>query len=417
MVQLIKVPQLPWHGTKSLDLTLPDGWEVEWFRMAGFDRPALSDAQIKQAIDKPLNSPPLWEVARNKKEAVIIVDDMTRVTRAARIVPHLLQELTAAGIPDKNIRFMAATGCHNPLNRLDFAKKLGEDVIARYRAYSNNIYENCTEIGTTSRGTPVKINTEVINCDLKIVVGSTFPHRLVSYSGAAKLILPGVAHIDSVSANHWRLIEEPSPDDPDYTKIYLDMEEAAEMAGLNFAVEGPVNEWGETVALFAGHYHDVHAASVAMSKAHYRTPTAFNKDIVIANAFAKASEFAIAMQMVGSVRSGGDLVVIGNAPTGMVVHYLTGTFGKTIGGRGQRHFAIPPEVNRIIVYNEYPDQACLDWIQESPRRILMSKWDDVITALKENHGEKASVAVYPSADISRVDFILRSPGDIVREHP
>ena len=101
------------------------------------------------------------------------------------------------------------------------------------------------------------------------------------------------------------------------------------------------------------------------------------------------------------------MVIIGNSPVGIVVHYLSGTFGKTVGGRGQRAFPIPPHLNRLIVFSEYPDQSSLDWIKDSPKRMLMSRWDDVLAALQETHGDKASVAVYPSADIARIEFILQ----------
>ena len=53
---------------------------------------------------------------------------MTRVTRSAQIVPFILEELAEARIPNSRIRFIAALGSHGTLNRVDFVRKLGEEV-------------------------------------------------------------------------------------------------------------------------------------------------------------------------------------------------------------------------------------------------------------------------------------------------
>ena len=126
MANIIKLPQLAWHGTRALELPLPDGWQVEVCHMAGYRRPALRPDKIRAAINSPLGSPPIRELARGKKEVVIIFDDMSRVTRVAEIVPSVLEELAAAGIADSQVRFIAALGTHGAMNRLDFVKKLGE---------------------------------------------------------------------------------------------------------------------------------------------------------------------------------------------------------------------------------------------------------------------------------------------------
>ena len=119
----VTLPQLPWHGTKELKLPLPDSWQVEFYHMTGWNRPAMKPAEIKAAITNPIGTAPIRELAKGKNEVVIIFDDMTRVTRVAEIVPFVLEELAEAGIPDNKIRFICALGCHGALNRLDFLKK------------------------------------------------------------------------------------------------------------------------------------------------------------------------------------------------------------------------------------------------------------------------------------------------------
>lgn len=77
MAKIVKVPQLPWHGTKELELALPDSWQVEVCNMAGYNRPALTDDQTKISITNLIGTPPIRELARGKNEVVILIDDMS----------------------------------------------------------------------------------------------------------------------------------------------------------------------------------------------------------------------------------------------------------------------------------------------------------------------------------------------------
>ncbi len=373
--------------------------------MAGYNSPALKPAEIKHAVTNPIGMPPIRELAKGKKEVVILFDDMSRVTRVAQIVPPLLEELASAGIPDSHIRFIAALGCHGAMDRFDFVKKLGEEVLARFPVYNHNPFENCIDIGTTSYGTRVSINAEVMKCDLKIGIGSIVPHIMAGFGGGPKILMPGVASADTIDALH-RLGNEPGQEHTgmgifESNPLRLNMEEAAVMAGLDMKIDCLVNMWGETVALFAGSPKEAYAAGIAKAKTHYLTPRATDKDIVIANTFAKVSESesGLITTMPAVSHRGGDIVLIANAPEGHAVHYLMGPFGKFVGGKQRLQIKLPPHVNHLIIYNEYPDLASTGYYEDTDRILLMPKWDDVLGLLQEFHGANAKVAVYPNAEI------------------
>jgi len=399
MAKTIKLPQLAWYGPRELELPLPDSWQVEICNMAGYNRLAMTDEQIRSFITNPIGTGPIRELAKGKNEVVIIFDDITRVTRVSRIVPFVLEELAAAGIPDTKIRFIAALGCHAAMNRIDFAKKLGEATLARFPVFNHNPFDNCTYVGTTSYGTKVSVNAEVMKCDFKITIGSVTPQRMVVFGGGGKMILPGVSSVETIVANHTL----PGVDKINYDMniMRLDMEEAAKLVGLDVNIECIVNAWGETVAIFAGALVPAHAAAIQEARAHYLTPKAEGKDIVIANTFAKASECAsgTAVAFPSISQRGGDVVLIGNAPQGQVVHYIGGAWGRTIRGRISIEFEVPQHVNRLIMYTEYPDIAGLMWFKESEKICQMNNWDDVLRSLQEVYGDKATIAVYPNADI------------------
>jgi nickel-dependent lactate racemase len=410
LANTIALPQLAWHGVRELKLSFPESWQVEVCNMAGYNRPHLTPTGIKKAITSPIGMPPLREYARDKKEVVIIFDDMTRVTRVSEMLPPVLEELAAAGIKDNQIRFIAACGCHGAMNRVDFARKLGEDVLARFPVYNHAPYDNCVYAGTTTRGTKVCINAEVMKCDLKIGIGSIVPHIMAGFGGGNKIVLPGVSAYETILALHTSPASSGRAglrgtvtgmgayqDNP----RRRDINEAADIVGLDMKIDAVVNMWGEATDIFAGAPDPAYAAALEKAKAHYLTPAARDKDIVIANTFAKANE-AISGLMVAFPslsQRGGDVVLIANAPEGQVTHYLMGPFGESIGGKLSLKMKPPANVNRLIIFSEYPELSSRNYLEDTDKLRMVQDWKGVLKLLEEDHKSGAKVAVYPNSDI------------------
>ena len=99
-------------------------------------------------------------------------------------------------------------------------------------------------------------------------------------------------------------------------------------------------------------------------------------------------------------QDGGYLVLIANSPQGQVIHYMMGPWGETIvGSRFRIRFPVPANINHLIIYTEYPELAGLGFLGEPEKVMMMSDWNDVVRTLREFHGDRAEVAVYPSGDI------------------
>jgi nickel-dependent lactate racemase len=410
MEKAMVLPQLAWHGAGKLRLAIPERWRVEICNMAGHDRPRLKSREIKKAIREPIGMAPLREHACGKREVVILFDDMTRVTRVAEIVPHVVAELAAAGITDGQIRFIAASGCHGAMDRGDFVKKLGEDVLRRFPVYNHSPFDNCVYAGTTGRGVKLYINAEFMKCDLKIGIGSIVPHIMAGFGGGGKIVLPGVASYETVLALH---VSRTASGGLEYKDAITgmgavrdnprrrDIDEAVEMVGLDMKIDAIVNGRGETAGIFAGKPAPEYAVALEAAQKHYLTPQAKNCDIVIANTFAKANEavsgLLVAFPSVS--KNGGDVVLIANAPEGQMTHYLMGPFGNDIGGKLQLRMKVPENVKRLIIYNEYPELASRSYLENTEKVIMMHDWANVLKLLKESHGPGRKVAVYPNADI------------------
>ena len=407
----IKLPQLAWYGARELELSFPDRWPVKLYNFAGSDKPALKPEEIRQAIANPIGSPPIRELARGKKEVVIIFDDMTRVTRIYDMVPFVLEELASAGIPDSRIQFICALGSHMAWDRTLLEKKLGREVLGRFPVYNHNPFNKCTYVGTTSYGTAVYVNGEVMNCDLKIAIGSVVPHPNSGFGGGGKIILPGICAMETIEHFHRQEFEfrERYPDKQltgvgvfNENPLRLNIEEASALVGLDIKVDSLINMWGETVAIFAGALKPAYEAAVSAAKAHYLTPNPEAENIIIANTYAKANEsIMICLNTAFKVTNpgGSDVVLIANAPDGQVAHYLLGTFGKRTRCNIALAAKVPQNVNHVIIYSEYPDLAGRVYIEKSDKVLFMDNWGDVRKALEQFHPSGAKVAVLPGAEI------------------
>jgi len=391
--------------------------------MKGHARQRISPDGIKKAFRNPIGSKRIGQVARRKKEAIIIFDDTSRPTRSAEIVPHIIEELNANGISNDHIRFVCALGAHGTFSRIDFIKKLGEDIVDEFPVYNHNAFSNLTDLGKTKLGTPVQVNSEVMACDLKIGLGSVVPHPGSGFGGGAKILLPGVASIESIAHNHGKVggismstffgvdttSNKPSTGGRwgkvDGNPMRMDQEEAARMASLDIKVDTLINGYGETTDVFVGGFVDEHRAAAKVAKSIYGTETVSNADIVISNAYAKASDATLATQStVIKIKKSGTLVLVVNAPEGQVTHYLVGKFGKKSGGPLYAPYL--PEYCRMIVFSQYKVKDPLTPIGEQESVIWTNKWSEVIELLKAAHPGNPTVAVYPCAEIQVDEQLL-----------
>jgi len=381
--------------------------------MAGHDRPALDPVLVKEAILHPIGTRPISVAARGKKEICVIFDDMSRPTQVAPMIPYVLEELEKADIGDDQIRFVCALGCHSALTRRDFVKKLGEEVVSRFPIFNHNIVGNCSPVGTTSFGTELRINAEVVRCDYKIALGSIVPHGFAGFGGGAKIILPGIASFETIAAMH-RMTLSDGESGPvalggmgciHGNLMRQNIEEAAVMVGLDFKIDAIVNTWGETVSVYAGAPEAAFNEGLIEARRHYLTPRAKDCDVVVTNTFAKANEGegGVITGFPSVKKTGGDVVLICNAPEGHVAHYLFGNWGNISSDEFRLVVQLPQYVERVIVFNEYKDLTAAGFFAPSERVLMLDKWDDVLQVLGERRGDGTKVCVYSSAEIQYCD--------------
>ena len=399
-----EVPTLAWFGQKKTKLEFPERWNVNFLPMEGYQKPRITDKEIKRALREPIGTQPLAKLAQGRKEVAIVVDDMTRPTRAYEIIPHVLQELRISGVSDDQIRFIMGGGLHGAWYRYDFAKKIGEEYVERYPVYNHSPLSNCEKVGETKRGTPVEVNAEYNSCDLKIGIGLVVPHPTTGYGGGAKIILPGISSFDMVYHNHV-IVHKQSPPMDSYWGFFkdniarADIDEAGRIAGMDMKIDVLVNGVGESTTVFAGDLQEEFLQAVGQARNHYLTQNVpEDVDVIVANTYAKANEATLALSnWEHRMRKDGVMVIIAQAPEGQVTHYLYGKFGKrqvAPGGtlRGEIKF------RKLIIFSEYKTPDPLLPIAQS-EMIWVKTWIEAIEEIKSSFDHEPKIAVIPNADI------------------
>lgn len=400
-MQKISVPAGLWYENEEKELTFPDRWEVTDLNSPGFDKPGLSSDQIKEKINQPVEGPSLVELARGKNQAVIVFDDMTRPTRVKEIAPHVLECLHEAGLKENQIRFIWGLGSHGTYDMINTRKKLGAEIVEKYRIYNHDPFQHTKRVGRTPTGVELWFNQEFLSCDLKIAIGCITPHPQVGFGGGAKLILPGVAGIETIVQFHNQLHTNPTSGGlGNYQNNVLrpECEAAAELVGLNFVVNVLVNRRAEITDLYAGPSRAVLEAGIEEAVHHYAIPSSAGYDLAVCNTYAKASESVIALILGLRIvkRGEGTAVLISDAPEGQVPHYVFRSWGSDYGGRHYTHRDpgfIPRLLKKLIVMAPHPDRTSLDMMCHNDDAVFVKNWPQVLEILEKDYPAEAKVAV------------------------
>jgi nickel-dependent lactate racemase len=185
----IKLLSAAWYKDEQITIEFPDSWDITV--LGDQILPEIPPASIKEQIKNPVGSKTLNQLAKNRTRAVIIVDDLTRPTPADILVDVVLVELANAGIPNEAITIIVGGGAHKPATGDDIRRKLGPNIPSSIRVKPHDSHEDLIFLGTTSKGTPLYINREVYENDLKIGVGCIYPHPAAGFSGGSKIHVTG----------------------------------------------------------------------------------------------------------------------------------------------------------------------------------------------------------------------------------
>ena len=271
------------YGQGRIEIEVP-----EWARILEIkDIPPISDpvTAIKDALNRPIDTPPLRELAKGRNDACIVISDITRPTPNGTILPPLLEEVESSGINREKIKILIATGMHRPNEGKELEYLVGKEIMEKYTII-NHSCEKREDLRTIDsiEGVPIEINRHYLEADLKILTGLIEPHFYAGYSGGRKSILPGISSFETMKFMHsFEMIDHPNVrncilDNNPFHEYGL---RVAEKAGVDFILNVVINKARKVAGVFAGHFNKAHLEGCKLVEKHAVQYLPREADIVI----------------------------------------------------------------------------------------------------------------------------------------
>ena len=316
------------YGRSEIRVDVPDHNLADVLTSQEFPPIDNPERAILDALESPIDSPALSELAKNRESATIVISDITRPVPNKLILPPILKIIEDQGVPRDKINILIATGVHRPNEGDELLEMVGSQIVADYRIVNHFSQrpETLINLGQTQNGTPVLINRLYVESDLRVISALIEPHLMAGYSGGRKAICPGLASIETMKIMHGpEILEHPkatvgilegNPFHVEATKIAL-------MAGVDFSLNVTINDRRQLTGVFAGDMVNAHLAGTKFVEKQTKVTLSEPVDAVIVSSagypldatFYQAIKGVLAAVEV--VREGGMVILVAECQEGI----------------------------------------------------------------------------------------------------
>lgn len=314
------------YGCQGLEVEVPDNAQV--LQMA--DTPGLDrvEERLEEALRHPIGTPGLCALAAGRRDACVVIADITRPVPNALILPPLLRALEEAGIPRERITILVGTGLHRPNEGEELKALVGEEIARRYRIANHRARakETLVFLGETSCGAPIWIDRLYVEADLKIATSLIEPHLMAGYSGGRKAICPGLMGVDTMRVLHGpKLMGDPRSAEGiiEGNPFHRQALEVAQKAGVDFTLNVSMNARRQLTGIFCGDLEKAHAEGVAFVEQQASAFVEEPADIVITSSAGHPLDLTLYQAIKGLtavlpiVREGGTLLMAARCQEGL----------------------------------------------------------------------------------------------------
>src|SRR5687768_15318588 len=231
-------------------------------------RPPLSDAEIGDAFDDPIESTALEEIVAAGDSVLIVVSDATRATASAQIVNLLVRRLIQTGISPSDLAIIFATGIHRAPTDDEKRELLSPFIAQRIRTIEHSATDQSqlVSLGETANGTPVEVNQALQDHSHVILTGAVGFHYFAGFTGGRKSVCPGLASAQTIEATHMLALDfanggrragvaagllEGNP-------VHEECERVTKLIAPSFLINTIVDERGRAQRVFAGNWRSAH---------------------------------------------------------------------------------------------------------------------------------------------------------------
>lgn len=282
-----KTVTIPYGRNDHVSVEIPEENLIGIFKPKE-SKPLINEEEaIKEALLEPVGTLPLKELAKGRKNAAIAITDASRPNIERKVLPFIIQNLESAGLTKKDIKIIFGGGSHRAPYNNEIEEKLGSLKDEAEIVFHNVNESEIKNYSMTFYGYPIEINRLFAESDLKIVVGTVFPHPFAGFSGGGKMISVGIASKSAISATHttemldhpntgWGIIEK--------NPFYLSAIEQTKKVGVDFLVNAVLDEDEKLLCISAGEAQKAHLNCINKSKDFFKVNIPENADIVIVSA-------------------------------------------------------------------------------------------------------------------------------------
>jgi nickel-dependent lactate racemase len=401
--KVVSIPWGAWYKDIMIDIWFPKNWDVRINRIV--DAHETDDEDIKKSILNPIDTKSLKQLAAGKKNVLLAVEDITRPSELEKPLLNILHILGQAGVQRENITFVICNGAHAPMLKMDLEKKLGKYVLDNFITLNHNPYDNLSDTGIFLGKTPVKINRNYFEADLKIAIGSILPHNFAGFSAGAKLILPGLADIATLERTHKFVMMgfRGGVNDVDTNKFRSEIEDVIKGIGVDFFVGIVPNSKRKPAGVFAGNVISAHRAGVEFARNIYKSEFEPSTDVAVMNAYPKDSELIQAdtaltplkMSTADMIREEGVLIITSRCSNGFGYHSLFGPGMRLSRKPIKKRFL---KGRDLILFSPHVNEAEFRRLYWHGYR-LANDWNTVISYLENRFKGTCSVSIFPTAPI------------------
>ena len=227
-----------------------------------FSNPYTEKETVEKSLDNPIGSLPLEELAKGKKDIVLISSDHTRPVPSHIITPIILRRIRSVN-KTARIRILVATGFHRPSTREELISKYGKEIVENEEIVMHISTDDSSmvKIGQLPSGGDCIINRIAAEADLLLAEGFIESHFFAGFSGGRKSVLPGIASYKTIMANHsGEFIDSSNSRTGNLTDnpIHNDMVYAAAKANLAFIVNVVLDGDKKIIGSFANDMVEAH---------------------------------------------------------------------------------------------------------------------------------------------------------------
>jgi nickel-dependent lactate racemase len=253
------------YGQHGLDVELPADRTtvVEPRYTPGAEDPA---ALLRNRLRHPLSGPPLRELVHPGQTVAISICDGTRAQPRDLMVPAVLEQLEDIVHLD-DVCVLVATGTHRGNTEAEIREMLGDEVVDTVRVVNHDARDETTLMwmGLHGEGVPVWLNRHWAEADVRITTGFVEPHFFAGFSGGPKMVVPGLAGLETVLTLHdARRIGDPRATWAvcEGNPVHDDIRAVVSAVGkVDFAVDVVLNREQRIVDAFAGELSAMHRAA------------------------------------------------------------------------------------------------------------------------------------------------------------